>query len=219
MKYVIALIQAILTTTIVLGIAILIPLHKKTPAKLPFIVRLHDKKTGRFFCSGSVISDKYILTAGHCVLISMPIIDMKMLNLEEIEIRAEDGSATGVTVMAYRAQLQSDLAILTGDLHIFEKAKVITQPAEVIKAYERNNLKACGYPYGGALFCNLIHFRHIRVFAMSAEGYLYPGMSGGPVIDQSTGAIVGVNSAIDGEYLVEVPTTELYSMFDLDAKQ
>jgi secreted trypsin-like serine protease len=38
------------------------------PTQLFAIVRLHDAETGRFFCSGSVISDKYVLTASHCVV-------------------------------------------------------------------------------------------------------------------------------------------------------
>lgn len=200
---------------ILAGIAhsILSAKHPKAESKLPYLVRLHDKRTGRFFCSGSVVSDKYILTAAHCVVMEIPMFGV-MLNPEEIEVRTVDGSPTGVFVRAKGAQVQADLALLTGNLQGFEHIHVATLPNEIIKSFQTQHLVACGFPYGGRLYCNQLQFEGTYAFSMRATGYLFPGMSGGPVIDLDTGNIVGVNSAAGPGFVLIAPTIELFSALD-----
>src|ERR1700676_2800334 len=74
------MLRTVLAILLSVLILVLVQLHR--PEKVPkfnpyrnmpdtgthFLVRLHDRATGRFFCSGSVISDRFILTAAHCVV-------------------------------------------------------------------------------------------------------------------------------------------------------
>ena len=52
---------------------------------------------------------------------------------------------------------------------------------------------------------------------MKGTGNLYPGMSGGPVIDQTTGKIIGVNHAVDSENILVSDTIELFDNLEVSA--
>ncbi len=182
------------------------------PTKLPFIVKLYDKYTGHFFCSGSVISKNYILTAAHCVFDRDPA-------EYDIEVRSIDGVPVKIYARAIRAQGQADLAILTGNFSKFNQRYVETNPAYVVGSYKQHHLVACGFPYGGQIYCNEMFYIDPYSFFMSAKGSLYPGMSGGPVVDIETGAIVGVNSAAGPGFVLLAPTIELIAMFELNVQK
>ncbi len=173
------------------------------------IVRLHDAETGRFFCSGVVISDRQILTAAHCVvragLFSYEIV-------KKVEIRAENGVALGLYAEFDGANPRQDVALLSGNFNLFDHMEVEVGPQQIDDSFlHSRHLKACGYPAGGALVCSTVkNVRHMN-FGFSADGFLYPGMSGGPVIDEETGKVIAVNTAVIDSRIYLSPTEELFN--------
>lgn len=178
------------------------------------IVRLHEVGSGRFFCSGVVISDGMILTAAHCVVREGLFGDGYVL--PQVEIRTENGRSIGVIATTVGANPRQDVAILGGDFSMFDKRDVETRPEALEKSFlHSKTITACGYPEGGRLACTTVtHVTHMN-FGFSADGFLYPGMSGGPVIDQETGKVIAVNTAVMDSRIYVSPTIELYSQLGL----
>ncbi len=185
------------------------PKTEQPPHVNTAIVRLHDVATGRFFCSGTVISDELILTAAHCVVresfFGYEIVD-------KVEIRAEDGQPLGLIAKLVNANPRQDVALLIGNFKLFDKMPVEIRPQAIEDSFlYSKHLKACGYPAGGTLVCTTVtNVKHMN-FGFSANGFLYPGMSGGPVIDEDTGAIIAVNTAVENDRIYVSPTEELFN--------
>lgn len=173
------------------------------------IVRLHDVETGRFFCSGVVISDTLILTAAHCVVReSFFGVDV----IRRVEIRTLDGKPLGLYAELQAANPRQDVALLTGSFDAFDKQEVETNPQAIEDSFlHSRHLKACGYPAGGLLTCSAITKASHMNFGFTADGWLYPGMSGGPVIDEETGKVIGVNTAVADTRVYLSPTVELFN--------
>lgn len=172
------------------------------PVSNTSIVRLH-RVDGPMFCSAVVVDSNTIVTAAHCVD-----------GLEElVSVRAADGVDIGVVAVVSGARAQNDLATLTGDFTKLSKRKIIVSPAVVLSRIfdQKRKLIACGYPYGGKLFCTPLSKRETLGFQITSIGNLYPGMSGGPVLDVKTGDVVGINSAMYGGLAVISPTLEIFS--------
>ncbi len=176
------------------------------------IVRLHDAATGRFFCSGAVVSNKHIVTAAHCV-------DYYPANAEVVEIRSSSGLSFAVPVLAsvLAANSRNDQALLIGSFTHFAKLPMELRPKPIINAFfnPSNNIILCGYPYGGKLLC--LPFRQPRQYFFQVQGlsHVYPGMSGGPVFDMHTGRIVAVNTAATEGFVIVSPLTEIFHSLDL----
>lgn len=174
------------------------------------IVRLHDAETGRFFCSGVVISDVQILTAAHCIVRD------SLFGLEvvkKVEIRAVNDTAMGLYAEVVAANPRQDVAMLSGNFSLFDHMSVEIKPQALEDSYLKSkHLKACGYPAGGALVCTQVKNVKHQLFGFSADGFLYPGMSGGPVIDEETGMVIGVNTAVFESRIYLSPTEELYQL-------
>lgn len=160
----------------------------------------------KYSCTGTVISNKYILTAGHCVDGELAKGEIKILN--------KQGQDTGIRGRAAAFNRLSDLGLILGDFTKFHKAPLakngfIGHPGPFI---------ACGAPYGGDVICvpftPASHFE----FFIAGNGYLYPGMSGGPVYDQTTGEIVGVNSRVSGSAAVVAPVIGIFAQFRIKVR-
>jgi hypothetical protein len=111
---------------------------------------------------------------------------------------------------------RQDTAILGGDFKLFDKIEVETAPRIIERSFLHSSaIKACGYPAGGELVCTEVeHSSHMN-FGFIADGFLYPGMSGGPVIDEETGHIIGVNTAVADSHIYLSPTVELFRQVGL----
>jgi S1-C subfamily serine protease len=166
------------------------------------VVRLTTPE-GRFYCSGTVISHKYILTAAHCVVNAYE-------SGELINIQTYERKNVGVLARIAGFSQQMDYALITGDFSMFNAAPVEYRPQEVLNRFFASELFACGFPMGGELFCTKHRALSSVVFWIATDGLLYPGMSGGPVVD-AEGVIIGVNSARDGQYAIISPLIEVFA--------
>lgn len=161
------------------------------------IIRLHDQN-GRFFCSGVVISPHMLATAAHCVSQDTPfgtLVDPDMV----IEVRSDDMRKSRVAAHIKSLNSRMDVALLVGDFADFAKRDIIDDPAQIdaIMMDPASKLVTCGYPLGGPLTCSRVtEVRHGFYTMYYAQGWMYPGMSGGPVIDLRTGAVLAVNRGI-----------------------
>ena len=81
-----------------------------------------------------------------------------------------------------------------GNFSNFNKIKVALSPTEVIDSL--GPYKSCGFPYGDTPICESIRISGPLGFFLAGQGYLYPGMSGGPLFDVSTKTVIGVNSRV-----------------------
>lgn len=210
--------NAFLYTLIVLFLASAVLLASRTGINKPrteqtahidtSIVRLHDASTGRFFCSATVISDTQLLTAAHCV-IRESFFGTEVV--EKVEVRAQDGSSLGLYAFLDSANPRQDVALLNGQFKLFDHMQVEIRPQAIEDSFlHSQHLKACGYPAGGQLVCTSVTKVKHQNFGFFASGFLYPGMSGGPVIDEDTGFIIGVNTAVFEDHIYLSPTEELF---------
>lgn len=178
--------------------------------KLSAIVRLHDPKDGRFFCSGVVVGPRTLITANHCVSDTAP-------GDVAAEVRAEDGIGTNKLAYFVHGNYQADYAILKGDFSKFDSAAFDFKPAEIIAGMS-SRVQSCGYPYGGKLFCVEVKSLRQNRFGFSGSGVLYPGMSGGPVFNMETGHVIAVNSAVTDNEVILAPLIEIYANLQIQAE-
>lgn len=167
--------------------------------KFPGIVRLTTLE-GQFYCSGTVISDTEILTAAHCVY-NMP---LNML----VQSMIVNNNQLNVLSTAFAINVRADVAIIRGDFSSFSKFKYDPSPASDILVNDYN-LTACGFPYSGELVCYKLTNPIKMVDVIGVNGQLYAGMSGGPVLDLSTGTIYAVNHAVTEGMVLIAPIINL----------
>lgn len=169
------------------------------------IVRLYSVTDGSFVCTGTVISATRILTAAHCVEVAV--------GQAAAEIRTKDGKRTGLYAFLAGANARGDVALLSGAFKQFAPLRIETGFLKVMANLARSSgdITACGFPYGGALLCVPITKRHMAAFQIGGKGFLYPGMSGGPVFDETTGSIVAVNTAVTETEVILSPLVELHA--------
>lgn len=183
-------------------------LSSENPSLRPFI-RLHDER-GNFFCSGVVVSDKLAVTANHCVDRSNFFGPQSFI--PRINVRAEDGKDIGISAVVVGGNSRSDTAMITGDFSKFQKQPLISDIRMANNTSLNNNmgLVSCGFPWGDRLYCTPITNRYYFNFGIIAQGLLYPGMSGGPVMLAETGEVVAVNTAAQGNNVIVSPTGSIY---------
>lgn len=174
----------------------------KPTVKLGSIIRL--VREGHTYCSGVVIDPTTIVTAAHCVLVNTPFGPWADENAP-IEIRGSDGVFRSVFGKLKNASTQIDRAVIKGNFSIFQSSKYITDMAESVAVRHKGQaMISCGYPLGGALFCNNMTYIKEYAFFMTVTGLLVPGMSGGPTM-LPDGTVVGINSAVEQDFSVIAP--------------
>lgn len=215
----------LLTAVICIALAILAPQTAVNPSEpqipaqqvgnMSSVVRLHDPSTGRFFCSGVVINSKLIATAAHCVVESNPVGEIfGIVNKRAtVNVRGADGKDIGLIAKVDGAHVGSDQAILSGNFSRFSSLPLVDKVSEDLALLldNRRLLIACGYPYGAELFCVEVTSRIYYSFAIQGKSYLFPGMSGGPVIDVQTGKVLALNRAVGGTDVYVSPTMGIFN--------
>lgn len=188
------------------------------------LVRLEmpmENGKSRFFCSGVVISKNLVLTAAHCVM-EGGMFEQPTMREDPILVKSEyqKGKKQAVAkAVAYAANGRGDYAVITGDFSKFNVARITTSPTFMYSL--STQLVACGFPWGSKTHvCYPLEKRKdgklMKSFALGFNGYLYPGMSGGPVVDRVSGLVFAVNSAVDPDRdeLVLVPIIGLNEMIE-----
>lgn len=172
------------------------------------IIRLHNNND-RFFCTGFVISDNYAITAAHCVTDEFGFISEK-----DIFVYNSRSRYTNIIAHAYGANTRMDYAVIQGDFSSFAKKKI---DQNLVDIKDGNNYMSCGFPIGiKRLFCTEVRVEGTSFFSIRGQGHLYPGMSGGPLIDLRNGKVVGVNSYAAEGYVGFYPTIGILSAFGLN---
>lgn len=180
------------------------------------IIRLVNPESGRTYCSGTVVNDKFIITAAHCVLAPNPF-GFVMLNPEHIEIRQADNTPIGTYGVAITANVSMDQAVLYGNFQKLPKRKYISnfKTLDDIRLNPGQELKACGYPLGGNFECSNIKVEDMYIFMwQTTGGWLIPGMSGGPVMLKD-GTVVAVNVAATIDRRLVSPTLNIENMMKI----
>lgn len=152
-----------------------------------------------FRCSATVISDVYALTAAHCV--TGP---GGRMNQDPITIKNNKNEVTGVTAQAVAMSKAQDIALLKGDFTTFQKVPIETDPRGILA--HQGPFVACGFPGGDGPICTPFEPISNSEFLVYGKGFLYQGMSGGPVLDSRTGQLVAVNSRVNQSGVSVGPT-------------
>lgn len=180
--------------------------QSKKPARLlPMhhsIVRLHDAATGELFCSATVILPRLAITAAHCLkhVVEGPV------QIPIVVVDADRSFVIPVTNVKYDAQV--DIGAVFGDFTSIEPAQYSHSPESTLKFFETSKaIQLCGFPLSGALYCNTAAPNYMMPyrFSIALHAFLYPGMSGGPVVDEETNTVIGVNSGVTGSTALVAP--------------
>jgi len=153
-------------------------------------------KDNVFRCSGTAISDTYAVTAAHCVRDLSEEIQILPANPEEL------GSTTAKAVAILNSQ---DVALLMGDFKAWKKVPIETDPRGILA--HQGPFMSCGFPHGDAAVCTPFTPITNQEFLIAGNGFLYQGMSGGPVM--ADGVIVAVNSRVNVNGCAVGPTIGL----------
>lgn len=184
---------------------------RNSEKKKEALIRLHEDSSDeqdRFFCSAFVVSDKYAITAAHCLVDSKQKLKTTVIKVHPMP------DATKTTLPYYGAEavainITSDLGLIRGDFKQFNKILVDPTPSGVFKA--KGPLVTCGFPYGDTDLCTPFQPQGPAYNFIFGGGFIYPGMSGGPVIDLSTLTVIGVNSAITNGAVIIAPLIGLFN--------
>lgn len=175
--------------------------------KFPAIIKL--SKDGRIFCSGSVITDTLVLTAAHCVARYSMMTGTEILtdfNIESLE-KGDIHMISPSKVIG--VNLRQDTALVQGDFRRYSKLKIQTDPNRDILVVQPS-LVSCGFPNGGRIVCYTAKHPYKYIDMIGADGQMYAGMSGGPVMDLNTQVVYAVNHAVGPDIVIFAPIINLF---------
>jgi hypothetical protein len=176
--------------------------------KMVPVIRLHDTD-GQFFCSGFVISDIYAATAAHCVSSE----ETGIMRKKPVRIFSSELQETA-SAMAVGVNLRLDQAVLKGDFRKYNKVRIMLHPSEMLNIQAQGNI-VCGFPVGSELTCYPIVIQGTNYFGLAGRGFLFPGDSGGPTIDLTTGVVFALNTAVTENGIYLSPLVGLLDQFGI----
>jgi len=185
----------------------------------PAIIRLHDNH-GDFFCSAFVVDASYAITAAHCLVDSLGY-------LSRSPIRVTDSDGEEITVAkAAGINNRVDYGIVTGDFSNFNQLEMDASVSfysavdntkwKMMKELQ-DNFETCGYPQGQKdVYCADFAPTGNAYFQVAGIGQVFPGMSGGPLINKETGEAVGIISAMSDGQAIVTPIVGILGNFGLE---
>lgn len=186
--------------------------------QLPPLVRLHHGKDNRFFCSGTVISDDYILTAAHCLMKGVYFPSMTTEDINVVSMTLPNSAPVTVVAKANSLNQRADYALVRGDFRAFQKAKILHTPDMFGKLVGPGVV--CGFPWGSTDICYSINSGLATWHEhLAASGRMYPGMSGGPVLDVGSRAIFAINTGIAEGAIILSPLIGLFETLEIEVVQ
>ena len=171
-----------------------------------------QSKKIEFRCSAFVVSNQYAVTAAHCLV-------DENYNLIKDDIHVHDNDLTDTTIVAKAAviNVRADLAMIIGDFSDFHKFRMNTTTGLIGL---KGPFYSCGFPWGATPpICNLFQAKGPYYDKVAGFGFMQPGMSGGPVIDQSTGLVGALNAGVDKGFVVVSPVTGLFGALEIDVQE
>jgi len=174
--------------------------YSAKPKAFGAIVRL--KRYSGFVCSGTVISDQYMLTAAHCVS------KQAVVQVGGYSIADTNDSVNRDAAVAFAYGVH-DIAILYGDFSDFEVKKVDWEGALI---NSKQGL-TCGFPQGQArVMCANYEIGGNSFFYIRGVGHTFQGSSGGPLLVNDT--VLGVNSHVSFSSVMVGPVIGMQEMFE-----
>lgn len=156
------------------------------------IIRL--ERNDGVLCSGVVIDTQYALTAAHCAIGSWG-----LMYKEPIDILDQFGSFTDTQAIVVAIDSNRDIALIKANFESFQNMPLLED--SVIEG----PLVSCGFAGGGNMYCTALQLVGGGFFKLLARGgAIFPGMSGGPVVDIASKSVIGVNSAIQKDGTVQI---------------
>lgn len=152
---------------------------------------------GQGHCTAFVIDDNYAMTAAHCLRS-----DNFFEGLDKTSKFSAITEMGEIQLEAAAINNRIDVGLYKGDFRNFKK--LIPDFASFEIENPKDFFVACGYPYSQrVLTCTHFVPAYNIEFYIAGSGMLIPGMSGGPVINLRTGAVIAVNSAAgNGAFMV-----------------
>lgn len=173
-----------------------------TATKIP-IMRLVDP-VERISCSGYVVDGSHLLTCAHCL--------NKTGHLPTYDLLAYEAGSNKdpIKVSAVAYDTGTDIGIIQGNFADFKAVKMDLDESFL----EKKQYYTCGFSYGRKdLFCSVFIPETNSYADIHGVGRVYPGVSGGLVLDPSTASAVGLVSAFGEGVTVVVPLVGLLGIF------
>lgn len=160
-------------------------------------------------CTAFVIDGMYALTAAHCL-----VKDGKMLK-ESFKVLDSVSKDTKILAQAAAVDINSDLGVVRGDFKDFSALDINPYGFELMDP--ESVFISCGFPrLSKYVLCTLAIPQANYYDRIRAVGILFPGQSGGPVINLRTNKVVAINSAIGDGYTVLIPLSGVLSALGIE---